>query len=100
MIRHEVIIRIKPDVSRDQIDRILRDIRALICQIDGIESVRMGVNNTTAYRHAMIVVAIESEIALQRFLRHPLHARAVRLAARMAESTAVASYLVGSEHTR
>ena len=100
MIRHEVILRIKPDYPRDRIDRTLREIRTLICQIEGIESVRMGVNNAAAYRHALIVVAIESEIALHRFQRHPLHARAVRLAARMAESTAAASYPVGSEHPR
>ena len=100
MNRYEVILRIKPDYPRDRIDRILREIRALLYQIEGVTSVRMGVNNTAAYRHALIVVEIESEIALQRFQRHPMHARAVRLAARMAESTAVASYPVGSEHPR
>ncbi len=100
MIRHEVILRIKPDYPRDRIDRTLQEIRALLRQIDGIGSVRMGVNNAAAYRHALIVVAIEDEIALQRFQRHPLRARAVRLAARMAESTAIASYPVSSEYPR
>jgi hypothetical protein len=100
VIRHEVILRIKPDTPRDRIDRTLAEIRALVRQIDGVTSVRTGANNAAAYRHALIVVDIEDEVALQRFQRHPLQARAVRLVARMAESTAVGSYLVGSEHTR
>jgi hypothetical protein len=100
VIRHEVILRIKPEYPRDRIDRTLHEIRALLRQIDGIASVRTGANNAAAYRHALIVVDIENEIALQRFQRHPLHMRAVRLAGRIAESTAVGSYLVGSEHTR
>ncbi|HEY7984234.1 MAG TPA: Dabb family protein [Ktedonobacterales bacterium] len=100
MIRHEVILRIKPDYPRERIDRALFEIRGLLRQIDGITRVRTGANNAATYRHALIVVDIADEIALQRFQRHPLHARAVRLVGRMAESTAVGSYLVGTEHPR
>lgn len=98
MIRHEVILRIKPGVPREMIDGALRDICTLIKQIQGVESVRSGANNSSAYRHAMLVVDLKDEIALHRFQRHPLHARAIRVATRMAESTAVGSYIVSPEH--
>ncbi len=100
VIRHEVILRIKPEIPRERIVRMLRDACALIDEIPGVESVRSGVNRAAAYRHAMIVVDLEDEIALQRFQRHPLHVRAVRLISRMTESSAVGSYLVGSEPKR
>ncbi len=100
MIRHEVILRIRPEITRDRIDRTLREIRILIRQIEGVEGVRTGANKASTYRHAMIVVDLADETALVRFQRHPLHARAVRVIARMAESTAVGSYLVGSEQSR
>jgi hypothetical protein len=92
VIRHEVILRIIPDLSREQIDRVLDEVRALLGRIPGVRRVRTGANNTPAYRHALIVVDLEDEAALRRFQRHPLRARAVRLAAGMASSTAVGSY--------
>ncbi len=97
MIRHEVILRINPDISREIIDRTLRDIHTLLVDIPGVERVRYGVNNAPAYRHALIVVDLTDEDAMHRFSRHPRQARAVRLVSRMAESTAVGSYPVPSE---
>jgi hypothetical protein len=46
----------------------------------------------------MLVVEVTDEMALHRFARHPQHTRAVQRVSRMAESSAVGSYLVGSEH--
>jgi hypothetical protein len=97
MIRHEVILRIKPDISQEFIARTLRDICVLLEQIPGVERVRRGINKAPAYRHALIVVDLTDEDALHRMMRYPQHARAVRLANRLAESTAVGSYAVGSE---
>jgi hypothetical protein len=97
MIRHEVILRVKTGVSREVIDRNLREVRDLLVAIPEVERVRYGVNNAPAYRHALLVVDLPSEEALQRFGRHPQHARAVRLVNNLAESTAVGSYLVTSE---
>jgi hypothetical protein len=46
----------------------------------------------------MLVVEMTDEMALHRFARHPQHIRAVQRVNSMAESSAVGSYLVGSEH--
>lgn len=98
MIRHEVILRIKPEITREVIDRTLGEVRELLMSISGVERVLYGVNNAPAYRHAMLVVEVTDEMALHRFARHPQHARAVQRVNSMAESSAVGSYLVGSEH--
>ncbi|HUY75955.1 MAG TPA: Dabb family protein [Ktedonobacterales bacterium] len=97
MIRHEVIIRFKPDLSREIIDRTLAEARSLLFEIPGVERIRSGVNNAPAYRHAMLVVELTDEGALHRFGRHPQHARAVRLINRLAESSCVGSFLIRSE---
>ncbi len=97
MIRHEVIIRFKPDISRATIDRSLTDVRALLFEIPGVQRIRYGVNNTPDYRHAMLVIELADEAALHRFGRHPQHARAVRMLNRMAESSSVGSFLIRSE---
>ncbi|MFI5271696.1 MAG: Dabb family protein [Ktedonobacterales bacterium] len=98
MIRHEVILRIKQGVRREAIAKSLQEIYDLLISIPGVERVRFGVNNAPAYRHALLVVDLPDEETLARFGRHPQHARAVHLLSRLAESTAVGSYLVGSEH--
>lgn len=100
MIRHDVILRIKPGVNREVIDRTLRDVHDLLVEIPGVERVRYGVNNTSAYRHALIAVELPDEDTLHRFGRHPLHARAVRFLNRLADSTAVGSYVVPSQRRR
>lgn len=97
MIRHEVILRIKPEVTREVIDRTLGEVRELLISITGVERVLYGVNNAPAYRHVMLVVELTDEAALQRFARHPQHTRAVQRVNHLAESSAVGSYLVGSE---
>jgi hypothetical protein len=97
VIRHEVIVRVRPEVARESIDRTLREVSQLLREIQGVASVRSGANDASAYRHALIVVDLADEVALHRFQRHPLHTRAVRLVGRMAESTAVGSYVVSSE---
>ena len=45
-----------------------------------------------------VFVDLANELALHRFGRHAQYQRASRLIARLAESSAVGSYLVGSEH--
>jgi len=97
MIRHEVVLRIRPEVAREVIERTLREVIDLFQGIPGVERVRYGVSNAASYRHAMLAVDLTNELALHRFGRHPQHARADRLLARLAESSAVGSYLVGSE---
>lgn len=98
MVRHEVILRIKPEITREVIDRTLGEVSQLLAGIAGVKRVRYGVNNTPAYRHVMLVVEVADDIALQRFTRHPQHTRAVRQIARLAESSTVGSYPVESEH--
>jgi hypothetical protein len=93
MIRHEVILRIKPDVRRETIDNMLREVYGLLKDIPGVKQVRYGTNNAQDYRHALIAVDLDDEDALNAMGRHPQHTRAVRLVNRMAESTAVGSYL-------
>ena len=97
MMRHEVILRIKPGVTREVIERTLRDVHDLLVEIPGVERVRYGANNAPAYRHALVVVDLTDEEALHRLSHYPQHARAVRMLARMAESTAVGSYVAGTE---
>ena len=75
----------------------MRDVRDLLIEIPGVEQVRFGINNTPAYRHALIAVDLPDEEALHRFGRHPLHARSVRFLNRLADSTAVGSYVVPSQ---
>ena len=98
MIRHEVILRVKQGARREAVERALREVYDLLRTIPGVEQVRFGINAAPAYRHAMLVVDVPDEDALVRFGRHPQHARAVQMLTRLAESTAVGSYLVGSEH--
>ena len=100
MICHEVIVRVKPGVPRERIDRALRQVRELIAEIPGVARVRTGANNTADYRHAMVVIELRDELALIRMQRHPLHTRAVRAMGQLAESTAAGSYLVTSDKPR
>jgi hypothetical protein len=97
MIRHEVILRIRPEVNREIIERTLREVVELFQGIPGVERVRYGVSNAASYRHALLAIDLTNELALHRFGRHPQHARAVRLIGRLAESSAVGSYLVTSD---
>lgn len=97
MIRHDIILRIKPGISREIIDRTLHDVYELLSGIPGVERVRYGVNKAPAYRHALIAVELPDEETLHSFGRHPAHARAVRYVHRMADSTAVGSYVTTSE---
>jgi hypothetical protein len=98
MIRHEVILRIKQGARREALERALRDVYGLLRTIPGVAQVRYGINNAPAYRHAMLSIDLSDEDALVRFGRHPQHTRAVQMLSRLAESTAVGSYPVGSEH--
>ena len=91
MIRHELILRLRSDTNREVIDRTLNDVKELLAGIPGVTEVRFGVNNAPAYRHALFAIYVENERALQRFSRHPLHARAVRLLGRLTEAYAIAS---------
>lgn len=100
MICHEVIVRVKPGVPRERIDRALRQVRELIGEIPGVARVRTGANSAAEYRHAMVVIELRDEMALVRMQRHPLHARAVRAMGQLAESTAAGSYLVTSDKPR
>jgi Stress responsive A/B Barrel Domain len=100
VIRHEVILRIRPDVPRERIDQTLHEVCGYLAEIPGVERVRSGANNAAAYRHALVAVDLRDELALHRFQRHMLHMRAVRLIGRLAESTAVGSYPVSSEPRR
>ncbi|HLW00757.1 MAG TPA: Dabb family protein [Ktedonobacterales bacterium] len=95
MIRHELILRLRSDANREVIDRTLKDVKELLAGIPGVIETRSGVNNAPSYRHALLVVFVENERALQRFSRHPLHARAVRLLSRLTESYTIASLPVG-----
>ena len=97
MIRHDIIMRVKPGVSREQIESALRDIRELVSAIPGVERVRYGVNNAPGYRHALVAVELADENALHRFSRNPQAARALRIVNRLAESAAVGSYAVEHE---
>jgi hypothetical protein len=97
MMRHEVILRISPDISREVIERTLREVIDLFQSIPGVERVRYGVSKAPNYRHAMLAVDLASELDLHRFGRHPQHTRALRLIGQLAESSAIGSYLVGSE---
>ncbi len=97
MIRHDIIMRVKPGVSREQIESALRDVRGLVAEIPGVERVRYGVNNAPAYRHALVAIELTDENALHRFTRNQQTARALRIVNRLAESTAVGSYAVEPE---
>jgi hypothetical protein len=100
VFRHEVILRIRSNVPRETIEHTLRQVRGLLREIQGVDAVRTGTNAIPTYRHAMIVVDLKDDVALHRFQRHPLHARAIRMVTRLAESTAVGSYHVASEQRR
>jgi hypothetical protein len=91
VIRHEVILRMRSDVNREVIDRTLSDVKDLLTAIPGVTQVCYGVNNAPAYRHALLVVLVENERALQRFSRHPLHTRAIRILSKLTQSYAIAS---------
>ena len=100
MIRHEIILRIPPEINREIIESTMQEVCQLLDGIPGVERVRYGVNHAAAYRHAMLAVDVVDERALHRFSLHPWHARAARLIAPLAESSAVGSYLISSERRR
>jgi hypothetical protein len=97
MIRHEVILRMKAEITREMIDRTLGEVREQILNIEGVERVLFGVNNALAYRHVMFVVEVADTETLDRFSHGQPYAKAIRKLTRMAESSAVGSYLVGSK---
>jgi hypothetical protein len=97
MIRHEIILRIRPEINREIIESTMQEVRHLLRPIPGVERVRFGINNAPSYRHALVAVDLSDELALHRFGRHPQHARAVHLISRLAESSAVGSYLISTE---
>jgi hypothetical protein len=97
VIRHEVIVRVKPHIARERIQQVLSEVAGLLYEIRGVEHVRFGVNKAEAYRHAMLVVEITDEAALHRFQRHPMHVRSVHLLSRMADATTVGSYITSPE---
>ena len=97
MIRHEVIVRVRSEVSSEIVEQTTLDAARLLGEIPGVERVRYGCSKSPANRHMMFVVDLIDEAALQRMPRHPSHARAVRIVGRLADLTAIGSYLVGSE---
>jgi hypothetical protein len=97
VIRHEVIVRVKPHMTRERVQQVLTEVSGLLYEIRGVERVRFGVNQAEAYRHAMLVVDIADEAALHRFQRHPMHVRSVHLLSRLAEATTVGSYMTSPE---
>jgi hypothetical protein len=99
VIRHEVIVRVKPHISHERIQQVMSEVAGLLYEVRGVERVRFGVNRAEAYRHAMLVVDITDEAALHRFQRHPMHVRAVHLLSRLAEATTVGSYIASPERS-
>src|SRR6185437_14533633 len=97
MIRHEVIVRVRSEVSGETVEQTALDAARLLGEVPGVERVRYGYSKSPANRHMMFVVDLIDEAALQRMPRHASHARAVRIVGRLADLTAVGSYLVGSE---
>src|SRR5580765_2946030 len=73
MVRHEVIIRIRPEINEEVSERVIMEVVTLLKDIPGVVSVRYGTNQAPEYRHLMLEVLLPSESTLQRFGRHPLH---------------------------
>ncbi|HEX9068234.1 MAG TPA: Dabb family protein [Ktedonobacterales bacterium] len=100
MVRHEVIIRFRPEINEEVSERVIMEVVTLLKDIPGVVSVRYGTNQTPDYRHLMLEVLVPSESALQRFGRHPLHVRALRLLSRITATSVVSNVEVGTEHRR
>jgi hypothetical protein len=97
MIRHEVIVRVQSEISTEIVERTALDAARLLGEIPGVERVRFGFSASPTNRHMMFALDLTDELALHRMGRHSSHARAVRIIGRLADLTAVGSYLVGSE---
>ena len=74
MIKHVVLVKIKPDTAREKIDAMVAGYNSMKNAIPELVSWSMGPNlrGDGEYTHAMIAVVEDLE-ALKRYVEHPLH---------------------------
>ncbi|RJQ36365.1 Dabb family protein [Candidatus Parcubacteria bacterium] len=75
MITHIAIFRWKPGTTEEETISIMKDIRTLKGQIDGIIDIRCGKNFSKwneGYTHAFVVMVRDRD-ALDAYRNHPLH---------------------------
>ena len=56
MIRHEVIVRVRSEVSGEIVEQTTLDAARLLGEVPGVERVRYGYSKSPANRHMMFVV--------------------------------------------
>jgi ureidoacrylate peracid hydrolase len=74
MIKHVVLVKLKPDASPGQIDRMLEGYNSMKESIPDLLSWSMGANlrRDGDYDYAMVAICEDAE-ALQRYVDHPVH---------------------------
>jgi len=74
MIKHVVLVKLKPDASPDQIDRMIAGYNSMKESIPDLLSWSMGPNlrRDGDYDYAMVAVCEDAE-SLQRYVDHPVH---------------------------
>jgi hypothetical protein len=77
VVQHIVLLKWKPNVGDDEILQAFNHADHLPNEIDGVEGITIGrarVDQSHGYTHALIV-RLEDEEALTRYLEHPLRKR-------------------------
>lgn len=94
MIRHEVLIKLRPDVPGDEVERALRALRALALSIPGVVRCRHACSRGPGSRHALLVVELASRRDLADYLAHPAHSAMMRRARPLIQDVSVVDYEV------
>ena len=79
MIKHVVLIKLKPEASPEQINRMIAGYNSMRDAIPDLLSWSMGPNlrNDGDYEYAMVAIVEDAE-SLRRYVDHPLHKEVAR----------------------
>lgn len=79
MIKHVVLVKLKANASREQIDRMLEGYKSMKDSIPDLLGWSMGPNRRRdgEFDYAMVAV-VEDEESLRRYVEHPLHRQVAR----------------------
>ena len=79
MVEHIVLLKLKPDVTSEQLDALPDALLKMKDEIDGIESITSGINHSPegksqGYTYGFIV-RFSDETARDEYLPHPFHVK-------------------------
>ncbi len=78
MLTHIVLYKLKPSVTKEQMEALLREARTRLPQVKGVANLKAGtsVYEEDPYRCALVMY-FDDVAALERYRVHPVHVRFV-----------------------